>query len=98
MMRMQPVAVLGRKKRDRNSLPEGVSLTDLAIGQLLGLANSARIKFEVVEGRLEIVSANSDWRQWTTIKACLEEIGFDAVLEYLTQNSPARRAALSAIA
>ncbi len=98
MMRMQPVAVLGRKKRDRNSLPEGASLTDLAIGQLLGLANSARIKFEVVEGRLEIVSANSDWRQWTTIKTCLEEIGFDAVLEYLKRNSPARRVALSAIA
>ena len=98
MMRMQPVAVLGRKKRDRNLLPDGASLTDLAIGQLIGLANSARIKFEVVDNRLEVVTANSDQRQWTTIKACLEEIGFEAVFEYLKQNSPARRAALSAVA
>ena len=96
-MRMQPVAVLGGGKREA-SLPAGASLTDLAIGQLLGLAESARLKLEVVEGRLEIASENPDRRQWMTISKCLEEIGFDAVVEYLTRNSPARRAALSAIA
>jgi hypothetical protein len=79
-------------------MPEGVSVTDLAIGQLLGLAESARVKLEVVGGRLQIVSENPDRRQWKTIRRCLEEIGFDAVREYLTRNSPQRRAALSAIA
>ena len=94
---MQPVSVLGGRKRQA-SLPEGASLTDLAIGQLLGLAESARLRLEVVDGRLEIASKNHDRRQWMTIRKCLEEIGFDAVVEYLTRNSPARRAALSAIA
>ena len=72
-------------------------MTDLAIGQLLGLAESARLRLEVVEGRLEMVSDNPDRRQWTTISKCLEEIGFDAVRDYLIRNSPQRRAALSAI-
>ena len=98
MMRMQPVAVFGQKKRDRNLLPDGVSVTDLAIGQLLGLADSAQVKLDVVDGRLEIVSANPDRRQWSTISRCLEEIGFEAVRDYLMRNSPQRRAALSAIA
>lgn len=98
MTRMQPVAVFGRQKRGRNPQAEGASLTDLAIGQLLGLANSARIALDVVDGRLEVVSANPDRRQWATIKTCLEEIGFDAVLDYLKRNGPERRAALSAIA
>jgi hypothetical protein len=96
MIRMQPVAVLGGRKRA--FMPEGASMTDLAIGQLLGLAESAQVRLEVVGGRLEIVSANPDRRQWTTIRKCLEEIGFDAVIEFLTRNSPARKAALSAIA
>jgi hypothetical protein len=95
---MQPVAVLGRRRRDRNLLPAGASVTDLAIGQLLGLADSAQVKLDVIDGRLEVVSANPDWRQWATIKKCLEEIGLEAVVEFLTCSSPTRRAALSATA
>jgi len=98
MMRMQPVVIFGGRKRDRSPLPESASLTDVAIGQLLGLAESARLKLDVMDGRLEVVSANPDLRQWRTIRACLEEIGFEMVRDYLIRNGPARRAALSAIA
>jgi hypothetical protein len=94
---MQPVAVLGGRKRARSPF-ESATVTELAIGQLLGLAESARLKLEVVDGRLEVVSDEPDRRQWATIRKCLDDIGCEAVRDYLTRNSPQRRAALSAIA
>jgi hypothetical protein len=85
----------GRSGRDR-PLPAGVSVTDLAIAQLLGLAQSAGFRFDVIEGRLVAIPALPDWRLWPTLRACLDEIGVDAIIAYFEHTTPERRQALSA--
>jgi len=72
--------------------------TDVAIGQILGLAESAGIRCDVQEGRLVLVSAKAGERLLPTISRCLAQIGTEAVIEYFTRNPPERRVALSATA
>lgn len=87
---------LGRK--NRSALPQGASVTDLAIGQLLGLADSAGFRFDLIDGRLVTISATADWRLWPTLRACLDDIGVDAVITYFEQTTPEQRKELSATA
>lgn len=70
--------------------------TELAIGQLLGLAASAGFRFDVIDGRLVTTSPTPDWRLWPTLRACLDEIGTDVIITYFEQTTPDRRRALSA--
>jgi hypothetical protein len=89
---------LGRKEGPRGALPNGASLTDLAIGQLLGLAESAGIRLEVSNGRLLLASGKAGDRLLPTISTCLDQIGPEAVVEYFNRHPPERRAELSAAA
>jgi hypothetical protein len=85
---------LGQAGKDmRFSLAEP---TELAIAQLLGLAASAGFRFDVIDGRLVTTSPTPDWRLWPTLRACLEEIGTDAIIAYFERTTPDRRSALSA--
>ena len=89
---------LGRKGVPHGAMPSGTSLTDLAIGQLLGLAESAGIRLEVSNGRLVLAAAKAGDRLLPTISTCLDQIGTEAVVEYFNRHTPERRAALSATA
>jgi hypothetical protein len=95
MMQMQ-FTRLGRKKMDRGALPEGVGAADMAIGQLLGLANSAGFRFDVMDGRLVTISATPDWRLWPTLRACLDDIGVEKIITYFERTTRERRKVLSA--
>src|SRR5258707_960817 len=86
------------QKRDRGALPDGANATDMAIAQLLGLANSAGFRFDLIEGRLVTISATPDWRLWPTLRACLDEIGAETILAYFERTTQERRATLSAAA
>ena len=88
---------LGQAK-DRDALPEGASAMDMAIAQLLGLANSAGFRFDLIEGRLVTISATPDWRLWPTLRACLDDIGVEAIITYFERTSQERRTTLSAAA
>jgi hypothetical protein len=89
---------LDRKEGPRGAMPNGVGLTDLAIGQLLGLAESAGIRLEVSNGRLLLASGKAGDRLLPTISTCFDQIGAEAVVEYFNRNPPERRAVLSATA
>lgn len=80
----------------RAYLPEGATPTELAIGQLLGLAASAGFRFDVIDGRLVTTSPTPDWRLWPTLRACLDDIGTDVIIGYFEQTTPDRRRELSA--
>ena len=95
MMQMQ-FTRLGQKKQDRHALPDGVSVTDLAIAQLLGLANSAGFRFDLVDGRLVTISAMPDWRRWPVLRACLDDIGVDTIISYFERTTHEQRKVLSA--
>ena len=86
---------LGRKTRDHRSLPHGVTAQELAVGQLLGMASSAGFAFEVMDGRLVTVTPAADWRLWPAIKACLDDIGVDAIVAYIERMPVERRKTLS---
>ena len=89
---------LGRKGEPPVGIPSGVGPTDLAIGQLLGLAESAGIRWEVSNGALVLASAKAGDRLLPTISTCLDQIGAEAIVEYFNRHSPERRAELSATA
>jgi hypothetical protein len=97
MMQMQ-FTRLGRQNKDRGALPVGASATDMAIAQLLGLAHSAGFRFDLIDGRLVTISATPDWRLWPTLRACLDDIGVDAILAYFERTTQERRTTLSALA
>jgi hypothetical protein len=94
MMQMQ-FTRLGRSK-DRSTPPKGASAADMAIAQLLGLANSAGFRFDVIEGRLVTISATPDWRLWPTLRTCLNDIGAETVIAYFERTTQERRTTLSA--
>jgi hypothetical protein len=87
---------LGRQNKDRGALPAGASTTDLAIAQLLGLAHSAGFRFDLIDGRLVTISATPDWRLWPTLRALLDDIGVEKILEYFERTTQERRTTLSA--
>lgn len=87
---------LGREGTERGRLSEGASATDVAIAQLLGLATSAGFRFDVIEGRLVTISAAPDWRLWPTLRACLDDLGAEAVIAYFERTTQESRTALSA--
>jgi hypothetical protein len=97
MMQMQ-FSRLGQREGGLGALPNGASLTDLAIAQLLGLAESAGIRLAVSNGQLALISGMAGDRRLATILTCLDQIGVDAVVEYFNRLPPQRRAELSAIA
>jgi hypothetical protein len=95
MMQMQPIARLGSKQRDRSTLMDGVSATDLAIGQLLGMAQSADFHFQVLDGRLTVVAAKGDWKTMKAIGRVLSEIGIDTIVDYFQRHPSEERELLS---
>lgn len=96
MMQMQ-FSRFGRQQ-GQPSLLRDASPTDVAIGQILALAESAGIRCEVRNGRLVLASAKAGERQLKTISTCLAQIGTEAVLLYFSRNPQERRAELSATA
>ena len=97
-MRQMRFRRLGEKPRDFDALPEGASVTDMAIAQVLGLAKSAGFRFDVIDRQLVAISPTADWRVWPTLRCCLTEIGVDAILAYCEKTSQERRTSLSAAA
>lgn len=88
----------GRKEGQPPQHLKSATPTDLAIGQILGLAESAGIRCEVEGGRLVVASGKPDERLLPTISICLAQIGTEALLEYFRRNPPERRTELSATA
>lgn len=76
----------------------GMNPTDVSIGQMLGLAKLANIQFEVVKGRLVMRSAHANWKLWPPVRHYLDEIGVDAIADYLQRTAAEERAILSAAA
>ncbi len=71
---------------------------DVAVAQMLDLAKRANITFDVVDGRLVLISAHADWKLWPPVRACLDEIGVDVIVEYFRRTTSAERAMLSSAA
>lgn len=94
-MQMQPIMRLGAQKTNPSALPAGVSATDLAIGQLLGMARSANFWFDLSNGRLVVVAANGDWKTMRSIGRLMNEIGLDAIVDYFERNPSDQREFLS---
>lgn len=81
---------------NRPAPPDGASAAELAIAQLLGLAQSAGFRFDVVDGRLVTISATPDGRLWPALRTLLDEIGAEAIIAYFKRTTQERRKALSA--
>lgn len=71
---------------------------DVAVAQMLDLAKRANITFDVVDGRLVMISAHADWKLWPPVRACLDELGVDAIVDYFSRTTSEERALLSAAA
>ena len=79
-------------------LDAGMNPVDVSIAQMLDLAKLAKIKFDVVEGRLVMFSSHADWRLWKPVRAYLDEIGVEAIVDYFSRTTSEDRAVLSAAA
>jgi hypothetical protein len=71
---------------------------DVAIAQMLDLARRANIAFDERDGQLVMISPGADWLLWPAVRACLDEIGVDAILDYFRRTTRAERMNLSAAA
>ena len=71
---------------------------DLAVAQMLALAEVANVGFDVADGRLVMRSAHMDWKLWPPVRRYLDEIGVDAIIDYFQRHGLEERAALSAAA
>lgn len=83
---------------DERQLKAGMNPVDVSIGQMLDLAKLAKIEFDVVEGRLVMFSSQMDWQLWRPVRAYLDEIGVEAIVDYFNRTTGEDRAALSAAA
>ena len=71
---------------------------DLAIGQMLALAELANVAFSANDGRLIMRSSRMDAKYWPTVRWYLDQIGVDAIIDYFSRTTDEDRAALSATA
>jgi hypothetical protein len=71
---------------------------DVRCGQLLSLARTANVVFDVQDGRLVACFAGVDWKLWPAVRAYLDEIGIETLAEYFRRTTPEERAVLSAAA
>ena len=72
--------------------------TDVAIGQMLALAELANVAFSAADGRLVVRSTRMDTKHWPTIRWYLDQIGVPAIIDYFNRTTDEDRAALSATA
>ena len=79
-------------------LAAGLNPVDVSIAQMLELAKLAKIKFEVADGRLVMFSTHADWNLWKPVRAYLDEIGVEAIVEYFARTTSEERQVLSAAA
>jgi hypothetical protein len=70
--------------------------TDIAIGQMLALAELANVAFTAADGRLMVRSSRMDPKHWSTIRWYLDQIGVPAIIDYFNRTTDKDRAALSA--
>ena len=71
---------------------------DIAIGQMLALAELANVTFHVVDDRLVMRSSRMDPKLWAPVRWYLDQIGVDAIRDYFKRTTTEDRAALSAAA
>lgn len=71
---------------------------DLAIGQMLALAERANVSFHIQDGRLAMVSTRLDPKLWAPVRWYLDEIGLEAITDYFRRTTDEDRAVLSAAA
>ena len=76
----------------------GTAAVDIAVAQMLALAELANVRFDVDNGRLVMCAAHMDQKLWPPVRSYLDEIGVDAIVDYFERHGRAERAALSAAA
>jgi hypothetical protein len=77
-------------------LDAGTNPVDVSIAQMLALATLAKIKFDVADGRLVMFSSHANWKLWMPVRAYLDEIGVEAIVDYFARTTSEDRAVLSA--
>ena len=75
-----------------------MAVSDIAIGQFLALAATAHVSFSLQDGRLAMHSSGLKWKLWPGVRHFLDEIGIEALEDYLRRTTPAERERLSATA
>lgn len=65
---------------------------------MLALATLAKIKFDVADGRLVMFSSHANWKLWMPVRAYLDEVGVEAIVDYFARTTSEDRAVLSAAA
>ena len=90
---MKTVAEFAKSRMSREA-----DAGDLAVGQMLALAEVANVGFDVVDGRLVMRSAHMNWKLWPPVRRYLDELGVEAILDYFQRHGLEERAALSAAA
>jgi len=59
---------------------------DAGIAAFLGLARSANVYFDLVNGRLTVRAVNPDWLMWTPIRHFLDEIGKESLEDFMRRH------------
>lgn len=80
---------------------DSIRVTDpqkLSVAQFLDLARSANVTFHLVDGKLAMRSARVNWKLWSPLRRCLDEIGTEAIADYFRSTTAEDRAILSAAA
>jgi hypothetical protein len=70
----------------------------LAVGQLLALARSSGVSFDMIGGRVVMRAVNLKAQQWAPIRALLHELGIARIEAFFRDTADDDREKLSAIA
>ncbi|HQZ11690.1 MAG TPA: hypothetical protein PK286_02290 [Devosia sp.] len=63
-------------------------ISDQAVGELIDLARSARVYFELVNDRLAVRAVNPEWSIWRPLRHLLDEIGQPRIEAFLREAGP----------
>jgi len=71
---------------------------DIAIGQMLALAQATNVTFAYADGHLIARYGSGYWESWPAVRTVLEEIGLPAIEAYFRRHGPEERLLLSSAA
>lgn len=63
-------------------------ISDQTVGELIDLARSAHVYFDLVNGRVTVRAVNPDWSIWRPLRYLLDEIGQPRIEAYLRNAAP----------
>ena len=58
-------------------------ISDQAVGELIDLARSAHVYFELINDRMTVRAVNPEWSIWRPLRHLLDEIGPQRIEAYL---------------